>query len=480
VKATRQIADLPGPRRLPLLGNALELDIPRLHQILEAWAAEHGPVFRFGLGPRTIVAVADPALIEEVLRRRPESFRRFRTIEPMFAELGIAGVFSTEGEAWRPQRRLTMEALAHRHLRGFFPTLRAVAAKLLRRLSGHPAGATLDIVDDFKRFTVDTTTLLAFGYDVNTLEREDDPIHQLIAQIFPAFARRMNAVVPYWRLVRLPRDRRLDRTARALRAWLVQHIEAARARHAADPGREPGNFLEAMVAARDAEGRPFDDELIYGNAITMLLAGEDTTAHTLTWAIHLLLDHPEVAARLRAEADDVFGGAELPASVEDVNRLTYAGAVANETMRLRPVAPNNFNETVTDLVLGDLFLPKGTPVFLAMRPATVDEARFADARTFRPERWLEPTTPHDARVHMPFGNGPRICPGRSLALLELRLVLAAIARAYDFTRVGDPTRVREIYSFTMIPEGVTVKLSPRRAEVRRDQRAPVVAGDGLQ
>ncbi len=468
-KASRTLADLPGPRGFPLLGVLPQLPLDRLHQVFEGWAATYGPLFRFRFGPRTCLAVADPALIEEVLRSRPEGYTRFGAIEPVFAELGVRGVFSAEGAAWRPQRRLAMEALSQRHLRGFYPTLRAVALKLRRRLASHPLGSAVDIAQDFRHFTVDVTTQLALGYDVNTLERDDDPIHERLDQLFPTLNRRLFATIPYWRLLRLPRDRRVDRALAELRAWLAELLLQARTRLAADPAREPANFLEAMVRATDEAGQPFSDDAIYGNAIEILVAGEDTTANTLAWAVHHLCDHPEVADRLRAEADAVLGDDVAPGDLDAVRRLGYAGAVASETMRLRPVAPLVINRAVRATVLGDVAIPEGTDVFLLLRAPARDAANFAAPADFRPERWLGTLAgAHEARAHMPFGSGPRICPGRSLALVEMNLVLAVLYHAFEIQRAPGGPGVREEFSFTMSPVGLWVTVRARAAGAAPD------------
>ncbi len=136
------------------------------------------------------------------------------------------------------------------------------------------------IVEELKRFTVDVTTLIAFGYDINTVEQGDDVIQRKLELVFPAITRRLLALLPTWRLVRLPRDRRLNRALAELRAWLGELVVTERARLAAEPGRaeKPSNFLESMLSARDDEGRHFSDDVIFGNLMALLVAGEDTTA----------------------------------------------------------------------------------------------------------------------------------------------------------------------------------------------------------
>ena len=465
----RRIEDLPGPKGIPLLGNALQMDAQRLHLQLEGWAAKYGSPYSLRIGSRRVIVLSDPALAEPIFRARPDTYRRLSLIESLFGEMSLIGVFSAEGDEWRAQRRLAMEALSQRHLRGFYPTLEVVASRLVRRWEkAADAGAVLDIAEELKRFTVDITTQLVFGHDLNTLEKEEedgDAIQRHLEVFFPAINRRLNAVVPYWRWVRLPVDYRLDRAIVAIRAWISKRVDAARALLAADPARvdAPANFLEAMLVARDSEGRPFSDDVVFGNALTMLLAGEDTTAYTLAWAVHHLCEDPRATDALRSEATAVLGDLRVPRDLEQAAVLPYATAVANESMRLRPVAATFFFQPLRDVVVGDVAVPTGTTILILPRPPVLDAARFEDPHLFVPDRWIpgQRTGAHDVAAHIPFGTGPRICPGRSLAILEMRVVLASLYRSFDVERVGDVADVKEVLAFTMMPVGLRVRLRRR-------------------
>jgi cytochrome P450/nitrite reductase/ring-hydroxylating ferredoxin subunit len=477
----RELASLPSPPWLPFVGNAHRFDARCIHVTLEEWTRKLGTVFRLQVGRQRGLAVADPVLIERALRARPNTFRRISNLETIFDELAIDGVFSAEEPAWRPQRRLAMEALSPRHLRTFYETLKTVVARLERRWrAAAEEGREVDLEDDLKRFTVDVTNWLAFDHDSNTLEQGDDVIQRELEVVFPGLMRRLAALIPYWRLFRLPRDRELERAVGEIRKYLAARVEEARERIEAEPARadRPANFLEAMLAARDERGRPFAAGVILGNAIQMLLAGEDTTANTLAWAVHELCDAPEAVRGLRAELDGALDGERFPASLDVANRLAFASAVANETMRLRPVAPLLFLEAIEDTRLGDVEVPAGTAVFLIMRPAVLDPANFYEPATFRPERWLAGRPAgeaHEAATLMPFGSGPRICPGRSLALVEMRVVLATLYASFDVERVGPRDDVREELSFTMKPTGLRLRLRPRRAG--GGERAPLLPRD---
>ena len=292
--------ELPGPRALPFVGNLHQLDPESIHLVLERWAARYGSVYAFRLGRARAIAVSDPRLINHVLRDRPEAFRRSSTLDRILVEIGIRGVFNAEGDVWRPQRKLTVAALSHRHLRQVYPHIKTVAERLHRRWRRlASAGADVDIVDELKRFTVDVTMLIVFGHDVNTVEQDGDVITERLSVIFPTISRRLFAPVPTWRFLRLPRDRHFDRCVAEVRSWLSQLLADARNRAAAVAGEpEKSSFLEAMVKATDENGRAYCDDVIASNLFTLLLAGEDTTANSIAWAIHLLADHPEWARRI--------------------------------------------------------------------------------------------------------------------------------------------------------------------------------------
>jgi cytochrome P450/nitrite reductase/ring-hydroxylating ferredoxin subunit len=465
VSATRKLASLPGPRGLPFLGNAHQLDVPTLHLTLERWAATYGPAYFFRLGPKPVVVFSDPKWCEQVLRARPEIFTRASQLAPILSEMGIAGVFSAEGEAWRAQRKLAVNALAPSNFRAMYPKLQMVTTRLKRRWEmAADLGSPIDIAEDLKRFTVDITTLVTFGHDINTIEGADDIIQHKLALVFPVLNRRLFALLPTWRFVRLPQDRRLDRAITELRAWLSELVAAERARLAEEPGRaeRPSNFLEAMVSAQDDEGRPFSDDIIFGNLMTMLLAGEDTTAYTLAWAVHHLCDSPESVTQLRREADRRLGVSDLAGDIETAQKLVWAGAISNETMRLRPVAPFLLLDAKVDTVVGDLLVAAGTRVAVLMRPAARDSRYFVEPNAFRPERWLDETAGvHDASVHFPFGSGARICPGRLLAFLEMKLLLSMLYKNFNVERAGEAEEVRERFAFTMSPAGLKVRLRRR-------------------
>jgi cytochrome P450/nitrite reductase/ring-hydroxylating ferredoxin subunit len=468
--ATRKMDSLPGPRPLPLIGNLHQLDATKGHLTLEEWSRRHGPTYQLRMGLRRAVATADPAMIEQALRARPEALRRSATIDSILSEAGVKGVFNAEGDEWRPQRKLATAALAQRHLRQLYPSIRTVCERLRTRwVQAAAAGGALDITEDIKRFMVDVTMLIVFGHDANTVGQADDAVQRELEVIFPVLNRRTFALFPTWRYFPTQSDRRFTRALAKLRAWLDGLLAETRARLRAEsrPGQKPSNFIEAMITTVDENGKPFSDDVIWSNLVTMLVAGEDTTGFTIAWAIHELCDSPRWAAELRSEADAVIGSMDVAADVDVANRLTRAEAVACETMRLRPIAPCTALETNADLALGDVLVPKGTLVFVLPRPAAVSGENFAEPLDFRPERWLSPSAvPHNVSAFLPFGSGPRMCPGRSLAFLEMKTLLSMLYKNFTVERVGPSSGVSERFGFTMSPAGLKVRLSSRGAPQR--------------
>jgi cytochrome P450 len=461
----RSLAELPGPRGWPVLGNVPQLAPGSFHLTFEDWVKRYGPLYRISWAGRPVLVVADAALNAEVFRKRPDVLRRASTLEAVFSEMGGFGVFAAEGEAWRQQRALVTQGLTARNLRGFYPTLRTIGERLYGQLAQAAESARVcEIVHDLKRFTVDVTTLLAFDTDVDTLRGGSHVLQRHLELIFPAVTRRVLSPIPYWRWFKLPADRRLDRALSALREFQRQLVEDRRSKLRQSDGAERStSLIDTMILARDDRGRPFDDDVIYSNMMVMLLGGEDTTAQTVAWALHHLCERPDLVAAARAEIDAAFGPQHTPPDFEAAARMPLIDAIVQETMRLRPIAPVQMHEALEELVVGDVIVPRDACVCSLTRVAALDARNFDAPEQFRPQRWLRSQTEHvsDKSAHMPFGFGPRICPGRSLALVEMRVVLAMLLKSFDLERVGRAEDVRENYAFTMAPDGLYVRFRPR-------------------
>lgn len=167
-----EVNQLPGPRGLPLFRNLLHLSPTNFHSVAEKWSDEYGSLFKIKLGHIPVVVSTDPEAIQFVLKNRPEKFRRHAKLDEVIRELGVFGVFNAEGDEWKRQRKLVSEALNLNHLKTFFPILAGTTGRLLTHWNAFSSkNSNVEIKSEMTRYTVDVTSQLAFGYDMNTLEK---------------------------------------------------------------------------------------------------------------------------------------------------------------------------------------------------------------------------------------------------------------------------------------------------------------------
>jgi cytochrome P450 len=220
-----------------------------------------------------------------------------------------------------------------------------------------------------------------------------------------------------------------------------------------------------MLAARDVGGAEITDEEIFGNVLTMLIGGEDSTAATMAWMLHFLTEYPDIQQRIQREVDDVLGDADMLHDIRDAERLSYLEAVSFETMRLKAVFPVLFLGTNKDVELGGVRIPGGTAIFLLTRKCGMQESEFTAADQFQPERWLAslagPERGHNPKAFVPFGAGPRFCPGRNLALLEMKSAMAMLSHNFSVTKSADAKPVEEHFGFLMAPKNLSVDFRMR-------------------
>jgi len=211
-----------------------------------------------------------------------------------------------------------------------------------------------------------------------------------------------------------------------------------------------GDLLSLLLAARDEEGGGMTDRQVRDEAMTLFLAGHETTALVLSWAWYLLAQHPEAEEKLAAEVRQVLG--DRDPTVEDCPRLKYAEMVALEAMRLYPPAYVIGREAIVDCEIGGYRVRRGTTLLMSQWVVQRDARFFAEPERFRPERWGEDAIKSLPKfAYFPFGGGPRLCIGNTFAMMELVLVLAAIAQRFHF-RLQAGAKVATLPTFTLRPK----------------------------
>ena len=490
---------LPGPSGYPFVGVAPKLDREAFHLQLEAWYREYGGRYTFKLGPKRFVVFADAAACKDILKRRPSEFQRGKHLAQIIEELGAVGVFSAEGESWKKQRKLIMPGFNPTQLRRFFPQIQMVAERLHGVWTQAAAsGRDWDFRSEFERFTTDVTMNVAFGHDANTVEGGRDLLQADIQQVFPEVQQRLNAAFPLWRYYRTARHRRVDEAIARVKDTLAPIVAAAREKVSADPEgpsvERADTLLEGMIAAEqlDEERERFTEEEIFGNVFTLLLAGEDTTAHTLSWIAHALVSVDGVQDKLREELDRELGDAPGILELEDTKRLPYLNGVIQEALRLRSVAPLMFYQSYEPTEVDGVSIDPEHVAILLTRFATNQPENFSEVDRFLPERWnrtddaaVQRCPVHDARSMMPFGHGPRTCPGRALSILEMNVALSRLVRNFVIEATSDPAQAREVFAFTMHPQGLltapaaALKSAYELVELRRSTRSGKLARAAL-
>ena len=220
-----------------------------------------------------------------------------------------------------------------------------------------------------------------------------------------------------------------------------------------------------MLAAADRPDSGLSDAQVAGNVMTMLLAGEDTTANTIAWMIYLLWTHPQALDRACTEVRTKVQDCQQP-TMQEMADLAFIEACIHETMRLKPVGPQLPLQANADVVVGDVQVPRGTIVINLLRRDSVREDLVPQASRFEPERWLQSDNPAK-RSSTPFGAGPRICPGRYLAMLEMKIAMTVLLGHFDIEFVGtaDGQPPKERLSFAMMPVGLLMRLRTRTQSV---------------
>lgn len=461
------LKDLPGPKGIPFFGNAFDVKLENLHNDFAKWANEYGDIYKVRLGPKTHVVVSNPEMIQEMLRLRPKEFVRMKKLDKVIRAEGIHGVFNAEGDDWRTHRLIVAKGLDVKHQEQFFPYMLVCIERLYNKWKiAAESGGEINIQQDFLRFTVDVTTFLAFAYEMNTIEEQGGVIQDYLEKIFPTIFKRINEPIPYHKIWKTKKDREFDKAIIEIKNLISDFIENGKRRIEENPElrENPSTVLEAIIVAAETE-EGFGDEEVRGNLMTLLMAGEDTTAHTLAWSIFLLTksENAELIPQLRKEVDELLGNDAWLKEYGLHKKFHYLEGIANETMRIQPVAPIILNEPTEDIDVLGYHFDKGTSVVILPRVAANSDTYFTDAYKMMPERWIQATKcpVHDVHAFVPFGAGPRYCPGRNLAYLEIKLVLSMLFKNFEIEMLTKHEEVNEIMAFTMMASDFRVRLKLR-------------------
>lgn len=429
----------PSPRAAPLLGHLRAFQADRLG-FLTRLAVEHGDVAQLRIGPYRVWQLAHPDLVHEVLVTHADRFRKGPVLQRARLVLGD-GLLTAEGDTHRRHRSLLQAAFHPRRIAGYADTMVARAAETSERWR---AGEPVDVHAETVRTTLTVAGETLLGTDV---EADVDAVESSIADLLAAYRL---AFVPFgWRLQRLPVGpmRRLRR-GRAVLDELVGRLIAARR---AEPGDDLLSALATGEAAAEAGAEPLSDAEIRDEAVTLLLAGHETTAGALAFAFHLLASHPEVERRLHAEVDAVLGDRRPRA--DDFEHLPLARGVLAEALRLYPPSWAMGRQAVAAHPAGAYTVEPGDLVLLPQWVVHRDQRWWPEPHRCDPDRWAGDAARGRPRAaFFPFGGGVRQCLGERFVWTEGTLALVAIAQRWRLEPLPDrPLRLDPL--ITLRPRG---------------------------
>ncbi|MBA3867824.1 MAG: cytochrome P450 [Anaerolineae bacterium] len=428
--------------------------------------ARYGGIWKIEAGKETQYMIAEPDLIQEILVKQSDKFNKssdYKNTDKGLARFLGNGLVTSDGDFWKRQRKLVAPAFHTKRIEAYAQTMVDATQAMLDRWQGQ---TKLDIDDEMMRGTLQIVVKTLFNVDISAdAKRIGDAMSAL--QELVGNNSMVEAFLPLW--VPTPQRARSKKAVRDLDEIVYRLITEWR-----KVGKDNGDLLSMLLLARDDDGNGMNDKQVRDEAVTLFLAGHDTTANTLNWTWYLLAQNPDIEAKLHDEIDTVLGG-NLP-TLADLRRLPYSEMVIKESMRLFPPAYFFGRVTIDDVQLGDFFAPKGTGIGVSSYSVHRDPRFWDEPEAFRPERF-SPENAENIRkyAYIPFGGGPRVCIGNSFAMMEAELMLVMIAQRYQM-RLSPGQVVEPNPLLTMKPKGGL----PMRIEERKVSRPQSVSSQKLE
>lgn len=416
---------------------------------------EHGDTVRFRFGPFDFVNIHRPEDIRALLLERHAEFCKSPSYEGLKLILGT-GLLTSEGEFWQRQRKLATPAFHHKRLVGFAETMTRCASELADTWDRRaPNDEPLDVFEAMTALTLRIVGLTLFSTELSDHAGAMGPALAVATEHANYLATSLMLAPPAW--VPTPRNLRFRRAVEVIDD-LVLGIITDRRRSNVEHSDLLGMLMAATVDGDPSVG--MSDLELRDEVATLVLAGHETTANSLTWTFVLLAQHPDIEARLHDEIQRVCGSS--PPTFEQLASLTYVGQVVDEAMRLYPPAWVFERQALHDLELGDYAMPRGTIV--AVSPWTLHRhpGHWPRPGRFDPERFTEAAKAARPRyTYLPFGGGPRQCIGTNFALIEIKLVLATLLARFRLELLPGQD-LRPDPAVTLRPrQGLQMRLHPR-------------------
>lgn len=469
----QNISGLPGPRGLPLIGSLLDLwkALARdewHHWVLslgEKYTTKSQTCFSVAIPTMNILAVTSPECVKHVLKTNFNNYEK-TVLNDRFRELLGHGIFNSDGDTWRFQRKAASHMFSLRQLRdNMTPVFVSHSRIFVQELQqAAQSGQQVDLQRLFFCFTFDSICEIAFGEHISSLSAEPNGKEAEFQRAFDAaqqfcFLRLLN---PAWRVMKLLRFPQYREFLRNI-ATIDKTAYAVLQRRKTEGLESRTDLLSQFLLSAQREGRSMPDE-VYRNVITnFMVAGRDTTACLLTW-LFFELDKPEnkeVRARVVEEVDATLQDPLNP-TYHECSQMTYLDACLFETLRLYPSVPHDMKTSVGSDTLPDgTKVPPDTQILYSPFIMGRSERIWPKPTEFQPQRWLGEKRP-DEYIFPSFNAGKRLCLGKAVAILEAKICASMILSKFSVQCVNRQDDVVKNMSITLsIKDGLHVKLTPR-------------------
>jgi len=431
----------PGPRGHPLLGSLPLVRRDPIRVFLQSFR-DYGDVVRFRFGPLVAHLVSSPAGVNHVLAENNKNYgKQTRGYAALRYVLGN-GLLTSEGEFWKRQRRIAQPAFHRQRIASFAAAMVRAAEECCEKLERQ-----VDVHHEMMRLTLRIVGETLLGYDPS---RDADQVGEALALLLRIVNQRTARLIFFARpVIPTPENRRVRRSLAQLDEIVMRIIGERR--------KSPGDdLLSMLMEARDADtGEAMDDRQLRDEAMTIFLAGHETTANALAWTWLLLARYPAALRELREELSRVLGGRNPTA--DDLPRLKFTRMLLEESLRLYPPAWIIARSATGADEIGGYEIPAGSIVFVSPYVVHRHPRYWSDPEGFDPHRF-EKEPPRGA--YFPFGGGPRACIGNGFAMMEAQLVLATMAQRVKFELVpGHPIEIEP--SITLRPRyGILTSAHP--------------------
>ncbi len=443
----------PGPRSLFGLSFARQMQRDVFGFSL-ALAREYGDAVYFRIGPVKFYQFTHPEHVQEVLVRQAKKMLKPRRVKEVFGKWDGQGLLLSDGDLWVRQRRLVQQAFHPRRVEAYGQEMTRLTALMLSRWQ---ARREIDVVEEMHHLTLDIVCRTLFGFTAADHDGIRDTVQSLQDEALVEFGR----LVPLPDWLPIPSKRRL-RAAIGYMNRLLDGIIAERRASREDHG----DLLSTLLLAVDDEGdgHGMSNQHARDEAMTLLLAGHETTATSLVWTMYLLARHPEIQENAARSVIAALGNRAPTAA--DVPRLVEVDLVLKEAMRLYPAVYLTAREAAEDVVIDGWTIPRGSQIHLLPYAMYHDPRWYDNPEEFRPARFAPENVDRiPAGAYIPFGAGPRVCIGKSMAMIEATLVIASILQRYHLSLAAGQGEPRAIAQVSLHPDGpVRLEIRPRQSE----------------